>query len=156
MSAGDYADALAKWREDGRHLVGPCPVCQEEVGTLGNRLIVHCGHKVEVERLVAQFAAQIAGKANGARPGAKSATAESKRAPQADRAEIPPIPPVYSSVEEIKRTIKVLHPDPRDIFEIRVLGTDGKVVGAGFYDRDHIDKAAKTAAAQDAKACSSS
>jgi hypothetical protein len=56
-----------------------------------------------------------------------------------------------ASVEEIKRAIHILHPDPKDLTEIRVLGMDGKVVGAGFYDRNHIDKAARTAAAQDAK-----
>jgi hypothetical protein len=72
MSAdGDYADALAKWVEEGSDLVGPCPVCATEVGALRKRngsyrLIVHCGHRAEVERLLAMRAAQING--NGTEP----------------------------------------------------------------------------------------
>ena len=150
-----YAATLAKWSErPNKSRFGPCPVCGGQVTAAikPNGEIPRyagCKHYSEIDEMLAQLRVQTNG--NGAQPAQKAASAsqsEANRPRQPDRAEIPPI---HASVEEIKRTIQILHPDPTDIIEIRVLGSDGKVAGAGFYDRDHIDKAARTATAQDAK-----
>jgi hypothetical protein len=156
------APVNASLKDDGWHSYASCGKCSPEAlqpildaiaEVRSNGLEVPSAEDRQHEEQPKPNAAQHMSNGNGPRDSASN----EKTAPQPellkrplrpDRSEIPPVP---ASVEEIKRTIQSLHPDPKDFIEVRVLGSDGKVAGAGFYDRDHIDKAARTAAAQDAK-----